>query len=97
MATERKERGDRDRGDRGDRGDRDFYSPKSCRYCADKALTIDYKDGKALRPFLTERDKIIPRRMTGLCAFHQRVLMKAIKRALILGMISFTPAQRQSA
>lgn len=71
-------------------------TPKTCRFCEDKELRIDYKDGKAFRPFLTERDKIHPRRQTGLCAFHQREMTRAIKRARHLGILCFVAAQRES-
>ena len=49
-----------------------FVRPKVCRFCADKEIDIDYKDAKTLRIFLTERCKIIPRRISGNCARHQR-------------------------
>lgn len=71
-------------------------SAKACRLCADKEIKIDYKDAKALRPYLTERDKIIPRRMSGLCCYHQRVLTNTIKRARILGIVSFSAPQKNS-
>ncbi len=54
---------------------------KVCRFCEDKALKIDYKDERMLRRFVTERGKVIPRRMSGTCARHQRNLVTAIKRA----------------
>ena len=69
---------------------------KACRFCVDKELKIDYKDGKAMKHYLSERDKISPRRFTGLCAFHQRELTIAVKRARILGLIPFTASQRQT-
>src|SRR5512145_3033165 len=82
--------GDRDRGDRGDRDDRGgdegggrrgFGRRKVCRFCADKALKVDYKDQGQLKYFLTERGKIIPRRISGNCAKHQREVATAVKRA----------------
>ena len=54
---------------------------KNCSFCADKAETIDYKDAQKLRKYLTEAGKILPRRITGTCAKHQRMLAKAIKKA----------------
>lgn len=54
---------------------------KVCAFCVDKANTIDYKDIAKLRRFLSERGKIVPRRVTGTCAYHQRALTVAIKRA----------------
>ncbi|MCI5159135.1 MAG: 30S ribosomal protein S18, partial [Candidatus Electrothrix sp. AUS1_2] len=54
-----------------------FYRRKVCRFCADKELTIDYKDVKVLKGFVTERGKIIPKRIYGTCATHQRQLTEA--------------------
>ncbi len=73
-------------------GRRNFrpYSKKVCRYCKKNAAKIDYKDAKVLRPFLTERGKILPRRMSGNCAKHQRKVNIAIKRARILAIIPYT-------
>jgi len=63
---------------------------KFCRFCADKTLELDYKNPEVLKQFLTERYKIIPRRITGTCAYHQRRLTKAVKRARILALLPFT-------
>lgn len=63
---------------------------KPCRLCENKIVLIDYKDDKLLRRFLLERGKIVPRRVTGNCAKHQRMLTTAIKRARILAMLPFT-------
>ncbi len=62
---------------------------RPCRFCADRQLPMDYKEPKILLPFLTERGKIIPRRVTGNCAVHQRRLQQSIKRARILALIPF--------
>jgi small subunit ribosomal protein S18 len=70
-----------------------FHRRKVCRFCADKELVIDYKDVKALRNFLTERGKIIPRRIYGNCARHQRELTEAIKRARHIALLPYTGAQ----
>lgn len=70
-----------------------FMRRKSCRFCAEKELRIDYKDGNTLRHFVTERGKIIPRRISGNCARHQRAVTNALKRARILGMMPFTVVQ----
>jgi len=70
-----------------------FGRRKVCRFCADKKLKIDYKDGKALLSFTTERGKIIPRRISGACARHQREVTNAIKQARILAMIPYTATQ----
>ena len=61
-----------------------------CRFCADRAATIDYKDPQALRYFMTERGKIVPRRISGTCAYHQRKLNKAIKQARNIALLPFT-------
>lgn len=65
-----------------------------CRFCADFRMPIDYKEQKLLIPFLTERGKIIPRRVTGNCAFHQRRVQDAIKRARILAILPFASAHQ---
>ncbi len=90
-------RDDRERGDRGDRGEegggrRGFGRRKVCRFCADKALKVDYKDQGQLKYFLTERGKIIPRRISGNCALHQRQVATAIKRARMLAILPYTVA-----
>ncbi len=66
-----------------------FHRRKVCRFCADTSLTIDYKDSKTLKYFTTERGKIIPRRITGTCAAHQRSLTHAIKRARAIALLPF--------
>lgn len=66
-----------------------FHRRKVCRFCADTSLTIDYKDSKTLKYFTTERGKIIPRRITGTCATHQRSLTHAIKRARAIALLPF--------
>ncbi len=68
---------------------RRFQRRKFCRFCAEKSEFIDYKDIKTLRSYLTERGKILPRRMTGACARHQRSLNEAIKRARNIALLSF--------
>ncbi|QJA05399.1 30S ribosomal protein S18 [Thermosulfurimonas marina] len=62
---------------------------KVCRFCADPNLKIDYKEPEVLKAFLTERGKIIHRRQTGTCAYHQRQLTTAIKRARIMALLPF--------
>lgn len=66
-----------------------FGRRKVCRFCADKSLVIDYKEVKTLRNFLTERGKIIPRRIYGNCAKHQRQLTEAIKRARQIALLPY--------
>ena len=63
---------------------------KVCQFCVDKVEHIDYKDLLRLRRFVTERGKILPRRMSGNCAKHQRQLSVAIKRARIIALLPFT-------
>ena len=63
---------------------------KVCQFCADKTETIDYKDVEKLRKYVTERGKILPKRITGTCAMHQREVTKAIKRARIVALLQYT-------
>lgn len=63
---------------------------KPCNFCLDKAVSIDFKDVSRLRRFITERGKIMPRRMTGTCAQHQRQLSMAIKRARVMALLPYS-------
>ncbi|HET8998275.1 MAG TPA: 30S ribosomal protein S18 [bacterium] len=63
---------------------------KVCSFCAEKSTFIDYKDVNRLRRFVTERGKILPRRVSGNCARHQRTLAVAIKRARELALLPYT-------
>ena len=63
---------------------------KGCQFCADKTETIDYKDVEKLKKYVTERGKILPKRITGTCAEHQRAVTKAIKRARIVALLPYT-------
>ena len=63
---------------------------KVCAFCVDKADIIDYKDVNKLRRYVSERGKILPRRVTGTCAAHQRQLTVAIKRARVLALLPFS-------
>ena len=63
---------------------------KVCMFCADKALVIDYKEADKLRKFVSEKGKILPRRVTGLCAKHQREVTLAVKRARHIGLLPYT-------
>ncbi len=67
-----------------------FLQKKMCRFCADKVTYIDYKDLKSLRALITERGKIIPSRVSGNCAKHQRDLTRAINRARNIALLPFT-------
>ncbi|MBI5508284.1 MAG: 30S ribosomal protein S18 [Deltaproteobacteria bacterium] len=101
-----KDRGDRfgdrfDRDDRGGRGGEDddrggrggfrsFRRRKSCRFCGEKDAKIDYRDPNMLKYFVSERGKIVPRRISGTCAKHQRELAQAIRRARAIALVPFT-------
>ena len=65
---------------------------KVCRFCADKTPLIDYKDTKVLTNFVSDRGKIVPSRITGNCARHQRQLTSAIKRARVVALLPYTSA-----
>ena len=83
MSEDRGERKPRPRGGRRPRR-------KVCSFCVDKVEHIDYKDAAKLRRFVSERSKILPRRMSGNCAKHQRQLSEAIKRARAIALLPFT-------
>jgi small subunit ribosomal protein S18 len=78
----------RDGEDRGRGKGKVYFKKKVCKFCVQK-LKIDYKDADTLRRFVTERGKILPRRITGTCAKHQRALSLAIKRARIIALLPF--------
>lgn len=67
-----------------------FSRRKVCRFCADREQSINYKDVKTLRNFVSERGKIIPRRIVGTCATHQRQLCEAIKRARQIALLPYS-------
>lgn len=79
---------DRDRKSRGGGGG--ARHKKVCQFCADKTQTIDYKDVEKLRKFVTERGKILPRRVTGMCAVHQRDITTAVKRARAVALLPYS-------
>ena len=90
----RRKRDDKDKAKgKGKRKGRPIARRRMCRFCADKKLVIDYKDGRLLTPFTTERGKIVPRRISGNCAKHQREVTQALKRARILALIPYTATQ----
>lgn len=72
---------------------RRFGRRKVCRFCADKKLKIDYKDTNTLSIYLSERGKIVPRRISGNCAEHQRKVTEAIKRARNIALLPFAVGQ----
>ncbi|MDP3880499.1 MAG: 30S ribosomal protein S18 [Dehalococcoidales bacterium] len=67
-------------------------SRKVCSFCEGKVKVIDYKDADKLRGYISDRGKIAPRRRTGTCARHQRILAQAIKRARHLALLPYVPA-----
>ena len=66
-----------------------FQRRKFCRFCSEKVEYIDYKNIKLLKSYITERGKILPRRMTGTCAKHQRELTESINRARSIALLAF--------
>lgn len=85
MAEDRRPQGAQETG-----GERRFFAkPKTCQFCADKTLTIDYKKTDLLRRYITEDGKIRPRRQTGACARHQRVVAAAVKQARQIALLPF--------
>ncbi len=90
---------------RGDRGDRDggrdegkkrsFHRKKVCRFCTDSDFHMDYKDVRIMQSFLAESGKLVARRISGTCAFHQRKLTTSVKRARALALIGFVSSGPQ--
>jgi small subunit ribosomal protein S18 len=76
-----------------DRGDRDKKRPvgrrKMCKFCADETIKIDYKDASLLKYFITDRGKLVPRRLTGNCAKHQREIAVGVNRARMIAIMPF--------
>jgi len=68
---------------------RSYFRKKVCKLCVQKLKSVDYKDINMLRKFVTDRGKILPRRITGTCAKHQRVISKAIMRASMIALLPF--------
>jgi small subunit ribosomal protein S18 len=82
-------RGGPGKGGGGQRGG-NFTRRKMCRFCADEGTTIDYKNVAMLKHFITERGKLVPRRISGNCARHQRALALAVRRARMIALVPFT-------
>ncbi len=80
---------DGDRG-RGGRGGRRIHRRRICRFCIEKVDIIDFKDLRLLSNYVPERGKILPRRISGNCAIHQRMLAEAIKRARNIALLPYT-------
>lgn len=85
----RGDRQDRGRGPGGGGGRNRMRRRKVCRFCLDKVDLIDYKDVKLLQMYIPERGKILPRRISGSCASHQRMLAEAIKRARNIALLPY--------
>jgi small subunit ribosomal protein S18 len=88
---------DKDKPNRGPKGGgggggqrQNFSRRKMCRFCADEGTTIDYKNVAMLKHFITERGKLVPRRISGNCARHQRGLALAVRRARMIALVPFT-------
>lgn len=71
------------------REDQDKKKHKNCSFCVDKIDSVDYKDAAKIKRYLTEAGKIIPRRITGTCAKHQRMIAAAVKRAREISVVSY--------
>ena len=90
----REDRGDRMGKDDDDRGGRrggggGFHRKKVCRFCSDQDFMLDYKDQRMMQSFVSEHGKIVPRRISGNCATHQRKLTTAVKRARNLALVGY--------
>ncbi len=83
---------EKERNERSDRGSLRARRAKKkvCSFCVDKVDSIDYKDVAKLRKYVSERGKIVPRRVNGNCAKHQRQLTTAVKRARIIALLPFS-------
>jgi small subunit ribosomal protein S18 len=81
--------GDSGMGDDDKKGARGFARRRVCRFCADKTLKVDFKDQTTLKYFVTERGKIIPRRISGCCSKHQRQIARSVKQARGIALIPF--------
>ncbi|MBI2895605.1 MAG: 30S ribosomal protein S18 [Deltaproteobacteria bacterium] len=71
-------------------GSRRVSRRRLCRYCADKDVKVDFKDITGLRAFITDRGKLVPRRISGNCAKHQRAVVRAIKQARNIALMPFS-------
>lgn len=74
----------------GDEGKKKLGRRRQCKFCSENDLTIDYKDPGLLKYFITDRGKLVPRRLTGNCAKHQREIATAVNRARMIALIPFS-------
>ena len=73
----------------GKRGGKPMGRRRSCKFCSDANIKIDYKDASLLKYFITDRGKLVPRRLSGNCAKHQRAIAVAVNRARMLALMPF--------
>lgn len=85
---ESEDKKDKDKGEK-----RTFQKRKGCRFCSEPGIYIDFKDRYLLQPYITERFKIVPRRISGCCAAHQRKVTAALKRARHIAVLPYSTAQ----
>ena len=85
---DRMSRDDRD-GKDGDEKGRRFGRRKACRFCTDQDFVMDYKDFRMMQSFVSEHGRLVPRRISGTCAMHQRKLTSAVKRARNLALVGY--------
>ena len=83
------ERSGAERGGGGGDKKRSLGRRKMCKFCADEAIKIDYKDASLLKYFITDRGKLVPRRLSGNCAKHQREISTAVNRARMIALMPF--------
>lgn len=79
----------RDPKKKGEKREKRPMRKKKCKFCLDRVTHIDYKDERRIRRFMTDRGKITPRRITGTCAKHQRMLAHAVKRARLIALVPY--------
>ncbi len=79
----------RDPKKKGEKREKRPMRKKKCKFCLDRVTYIDYKDERRVRRFMTDRGKITPRRITGTCAKHQRMLAMAVKRARLIALVPY--------
>lgn len=79
----------RDPKKKGEKREKRPMRKKKCKFCLDRVTYVDYKDERRIRRFMTDRGKITPRRITGTCAKHQRMLAVAVKRARVIALVPY--------
>ena len=89
MARDTQRDNKRDPKKKGEKREKRPMRKKKCKFCLDRVTHIDYKDERRIRRFMTDRGKITPRRITGTCAKHQRMLAVAVKRARVIALVPY--------